>query len=257
MDMNLYYELLKHPVFTMENVLPYFNNINSVRSAVKRLMDQGLVAKIRRNFYTCISGETGSPVANRFQIASSITKTSCLSHHSAMEYYGITDQVFYEVYVSSETEFKSFDFDGYTYRFIQSRIPLGIDDVKYSGGIRVTDRERTILDSIKDMDWIAGFEEVLSNLEAMQRVKEEKLVSYLELYDNRFLYQKTGYILSHIPSGLGLSDSFFDLCKEKAGKSTRYFSKDYTSGKFDAEWNLVVPETVFQMKNGGELYADI
>lgn len=255
--MNLYYELLKRPVFTMEDAQTYYNNISSARSAVKRLLDQGMVAKIRRNLYTCFSGETGAPVANRFQIASSLTETSYVTHHTAMEFYGITDQVFYEVYVSSETEFKSFSFDGYTYRFIKPKISDGIEEVKFSGGVRVTDKERTILDSIKDMDWISGFEEVISNVGAMKRVKVERLVRYLAMYDNQFLYQKTGYILSHVKSKHGLSDSFFSLCKEKAGKSCRYLSSDYKSGKFDAAWNLVVPDILFQTKNGGMIDADV
>ena len=92
--MNLYFELLKKPVFNMEDVNKFYNNMNSARSAIKRLMKEGMVAKIRNNMYTCISGETGAPVANRFQIASHITPTSYVSHHTAMEYYGITDQVF-------------------------------------------------------------------------------------------------------------------------------------------------------------------
>lgn len=60
-------------------------------------MKEGIVAKIRNNMYICISGETGAPIANRFQIASKITPTSYVSHHTAMEYYGITDQVYYDV----------------------------------------------------------------------------------------------------------------------------------------------------------------
>jgi len=100
--MNLYFELLKKPVFNMEDVNEFYNNMDSARSAIKRLMKEGMVAKIRNNMYTCISGETGASVANRFQIASHITPTSYVSHHTAMEYYGITDQVYYYVYVSSK-----------------------------------------------------------------------------------------------------------------------------------------------------------
>ena len=82
--MNLYFELLKKPVFSMEDVNEFYNNMDSARSAIKRLMKDGMVAKIRNNMYTCISGETGAPVANRFQIASHITPTSYVSHHTAM-----------------------------------------------------------------------------------------------------------------------------------------------------------------------------
>ena len=56
--MKLYFELLKYPVFTMKHVSQYYDNIESARSAVKRLIKSGLVVKIRNNLYTCISGET-------------------------------------------------------------------------------------------------------------------------------------------------------------------------------------------------------
>jgi predicted transcriptional regulator of viral defense system len=255
--MNLYFELLKKPVFTMEDVLVFYGNINSCRNAVKRLVEKGMVYKIRRNMYTCKSGETGEPVADRFQIASNITKTSYISHHSAMEYYGVTDQVFYEVYVSSETEFKNFDFDGYTYRFVKPKISSGIVSPQYSGGIHVTDKERTILDCIKDMDHISGYEEVISNVESMQGVKEQILLKYLELYNNQFLYQKTGFLLLPMQKQFGLSNSFFDICKEKAGKSTRYLSSDHKEGKYYPAWSLVVPDIIFHTKNGGMIDADV
>ena len=193
--MNLYFELLKKPVFNMEDVNEFYNNMDSARSAVKRLMREGMVAKIRNNMYTCISGETGAPVANRFQIASHITPTSYVSHHTAMEYYGITDQVYYDVYVSSETSFRDFTFDGYTYCYVASKNAEGIDKPLYSGGVAVTNLERTIVDSIKDMDKISGIEEVVQNVENVHRMQEKRLLKYLQLYQNQFLYQKMGYLL--------------------------------------------------------------
>lgn len=57
--------------------------------------------------YTCISGETDSPVANKYQIGCAITESSYISHHTAMEYYGMGDQVYYDIYVSSKTPLKS------------------------------------------------------------------------------------------------------------------------------------------------------
>ena len=255
--MDLYYDLLKHPVFSIDTVQPYYNTKESARTALKRLMARGLVTKIRRNLYTCISGETDAPIANRFQIASAITPTSYVTHHTAMEYYGITDQVFYEVYVASETSFNSFAFDGYTYRYVKTKYLDGVENVKFSGNIRVTDKERTILDSLKDMDKIAGMEEVLAGIQSVKRVDEAKLVRYLELYENQFLYQKAGFILGTMKQELGMTDEFFSLCKTKAGKSTRYLSGDNRVGVFNAEWNLVVPEHFFDVKNGVISDADV
>ena len=256
--MNLYFELLKKPIFSTEDVNAFYNNMDSARSAVKRLMKDGMVAKIRNNMYTCISGETGAPIANRFQIASHITPTSYVSHHTAMEYYGITDQVYYDVYVSSETSFREFTFDGYTYCFVASKSPEGIEKPPYSGGIAVTNLERTIVDSIKDMDKIAGIEEVVQNIENIHRMQEKRLLKYLELYQNQFLYQKMGYLLGKQKDKVGLSDSFFQECKEQIGKSKRYLTRDQVGGRYDDEWRLIIPDDLSNMKkNGVWMDADI
>lgn len=255
--MNLYFELLKKTVFNMEDVNVFYNNMDSARSAIKRLMKEGMVAKIRNNMYTCISGETGAPIANRFQIASHITSTSYVSHHTAMEYYGITNQIFYDVYVSSETGFRDFMFDGYTYCFVASKSLEGIEKPPYSGGIAVTNLERTIVDSIKDMDKISGIEEVVQNVESVHRMQEKRLLKYLELYKNQFLYQKVGYLLWQYKEQMGLTDSFFEKCKKEIGRSKRYLTRDQKSGCYDNTWKLIVPEDLQSMKNGVMIDADI
>ena len=116
--MNLYYELLQYPVFSMKEVNALYSSERTARAALEKLLKKNMVVKIRNKLYTCVSGENGGPVANKFQIASAITPSSYVSHHTAFEYYGIVDQVYYEVYVGSETRFHDFEFDGYTYHYI-------------------------------------------------------------------------------------------------------------------------------------------
>ena len=68
------------------------------------------------------------------------------------------------------------------------------------------------------------------------------MTAYLEKYDNNFLYQKTGFILSHF-SALNLSDDFFKHCKKAADASVRYLCRkeEAKSFVFDKEWNLCIP----------------
>lgn len=255
--MNLYFELLKKTVFHIEDVNEYYDNVHSARSAVGRLMKEGMVVKIRNNMYTCINGETGAPVANRFQIASNITPTSYISHHTAMEYYGMADQVFYDVYVSTETSFREFEFDGYSYHCIISKGRNGVVSPAFSGGIHVTDMERTLVDSVKDMDKISGMEEVVQNVRSMRHMQEKRLLAYLNYYQNQFLYQKTGYLLKDLSSQMNLSDEFFDICKSKIGKSKRYLTSDVKTGKYNDEWKLVIPGEMLFAPNGVIEDADI
>ena len=248
--MNLYYELLQYPVFSSNVLVKYYRNQETARTALKRLLKEGLVVKIRRNMYTCISGESQEPVANRFQIGSAVTDTAYLSHHSAVELYGAADQVYYDVYVSSETKFNEFEFGGYSFRYLPSKCSMGITSAQLSGGIRVTDRERTVIDCIKDMDQIGGVEETLENIAAFSVLSEDKLLQYLACYGNQFLYQKTAFILQQHQERLKLSDQFFEICHSKIGMSKRYFTKDDPTGHYDRTWRLVVPEGVFRIKNG-------
>lgn len=255
--MNLYYEMLSHPVFSVEDVNRFYNNMESARSAVKSLIRKGLAVKIRNNMYTCISGETLSPIANRYQIASKISPSSCISHHSAMEYYGITDQVYYDVYVSSRTSFREFEFDGYTYCCVKSKFDEGVINVEYSGGIRVTDKERTVIDSIKSLDRIAGLEEVIDNISQMSDLHEEKLKKYLMLYDNKFLFQKAGFLFERLYDRTEISADFLNYCKSNMSHGNRYICSDIGNGVYESDWKLIVPSNLGKMKNGGLLYAEV
>lgn len=248
--MNLYFELLQKPVFTAEYVNQYYNNVESTRSALKRLMKQKLIMKIRKNLYTCISGETGAPVANRFQIGCAITKSAYISHHTAIEYHGMSDQVFYDVYVSSETRFQDFEFDGYTYKYLSTKMQTGVENVQYSDGIRVTDIEKTLIDSVKDMDKIAGMEEVIAFIESIRKLNEKKLCQYLSEYQNQFLYQKMGYLIENYCGATGITEEFYQICLEHIEKSKRYLSNDIYQGSYNSKWKLVVADTKIYQKNG-------
>ena len=249
--MNLYYELLQYPVFSIKEVNDLYSSERTSRAALGRLLKEKMVLKIRNGLYTCISGENGGPVANRFQIASAITPSSHVSHHTAFEYYGITDQVFYEVFVGSETRFHDFEFDGYTYHYVKNEIREGIVLPEFGGGVKITDKERTILDSIKNMNLIAGLEEVLSCVTSVRVIDETKMLKYLALYDNAFLYQKTGFIFSEYQIELDISDEFINICKDRSGSSKRYLTNGINEPAYSGEWKLVYPQNIKWMKNGG------
>lgn len=255
--MDIYFELLKHPVFSIEDVYTYIENERTARVSLEKMIGSGKVLKIRNGLYTCVSGENGGPVANRFQIASAITPTSYVSHHSAFEYYGVSDQVFNEVYVSSQTRFHDFCFDGYNYHYVRSQISDGVYTPEYSGGINITDKEQTMLDSIKDMNRIAGLEEVTSCITSFKNLSEEKLLNYLKKYDSVFLCQKVGFLAEMFQEELGLSNDFLNACEDMLGNSKRYLTEDAIEVSYSGRWKLVYPENIKNIKNGDFLDADI
>ncbi len=249
--MEQYKQLLKLGCFSREDVAKFTGNIRTADSVLYSHKKRGLIESVRRNLFTAISLETGESVCTPFAIASFITADSYISHHSAFEYHGMANQVFSEIYVSSSSKFNDFEYNGRQYKYISSKTDVGI---KTAGKIRVTDIERTIIDNIKDFTKIGGLEELLRCLSMVTYASEEKLIQYLIVYNNCFLWQKTGYILSLFPD-IKLSEKFFSLCRKNSKKSTRYLYDELKneSSVYLKEIGLFVPENIMKLTaEGGE-----
>lgn len=249
--MKYYQQLLEKGCFTWDDVCKMVGNRNSANTLIQSYLKKGYIQSVKRNLYVAINLADGEPVVNRYVIASNLTKSAYISHHTALEYYGCTNQVFYELYVSSETKFNTFEFNGLAYRYHMSRINDGI--VIKPDGTHVTDLERTAIDSINDFEKIGGLEELLRSLEMMPYTDETKLLCYLKSYDKQFLFQKTGYILEHFKDSLKITDSFFKACETEISKSVRYLYHGLEKEKsvYNKKWRLFVPEQLLALTSEG------
>ena len=256
--MKHYEQLLKMGCFTWGQLCEVIGNAKTADSLARSYLNKGYLHSVRRGLYVAVDLATGESSVNKFRIAGKITPTSYTSHHAAFEYYGCTNQVSYQVEVSSETVFAPFDYAGITYAYISSRISDGI--VLRPDGVSVTDTERAILDGIHDFEKVMGMEELLRCLELLPMVKEDKLLLYLDTYGKQVLYQKTGYILEHFRDIWNLSDNFFSACEMRIGKSKRYLYKPSIHEKmeYNSRWRLVVPHDLLKITSKGVNFnADI
>ncbi len=210
---------------------------------------KGYLERIKRNLYAVISLETGQSVANRYKIASHICDDAVVSYHSAFEYYGYANQVFYEVQVTSMSRFRTFSYDGITYRHIGQRIESGVSELP--NGIRVTTLERTVIDSINLFEKTGGLEELLRCLALIPSLDESKLTACLSEYGSGILYQKAGYILSHFAETLGLSDAFFENCAAHIPKGKNYLYENGQDFVWHEKWKLYAPADLMQLTNKG------
>lgn len=246
-----YYDiLLKLMLFSKEQINQITGNPDTAKTLLKNALYNGYVERIRHNYYATKSLETGRAIPSRYAIGSSINPSAYISHHTAFEYYGMANQVFGTVYVSSVSKFKDFTFDDVEYKYLPSKQGFGI--ITPAAHIKVTDIERTILDNIKDFTKIGGLEELLRCLSMVTILEEDKLLEYLEKYNNQFLYQKTGYILSFFEN-MKLSHSFFEICKSKIDKSTRYLYDgiQYESPQYYPKWQLYAPTDLIKLIDEG------
>jgi predicted transcriptional regulator of viral defense system len=240
--MKYYEDLLKQEVFTFEDAQAVIGSVEATKKTLQRYKKSGLVKHIQRELYYTVNLENRNTTANRYIIASKINKDAYLVCHSAFEIHGFANQVSFEAWVASEKRFKDFEFEGTRYRYAGKGINIGIIHYKLNSKIKVTDLERTVVDSLKNIEYAGGLHELDECLTICPMLDNHKLQNYLAKYDIQFLYKKAGYFLERYQKQLGVANDLLELCEQKSGRSLRYLGAEAQngSGKLIKRWQLIV-----------------
>ena len=230
-------------IFTLDDAARIVKSKTYAMTILRGYIEESLVVKIRRNLYAVTNLATKHIEANRYEVASSLTPTAYVAYHSALEFYGVANQVFNTMYVASESIFNSFEFDGLSYMYAKSPTNVGIETPVMSYGIRVTSLERTVIDGIDRIARCGGSEEMLQCFGMIMHISEAKLMEVLASYDKATLYKKTGFVLSRFRGRFNLSDDFFQICRERANVGSKVLTSYEDCTEYDREWNLSYPDT--------------
>ena len=241
-------------IFRKKDIVALTTDENAAKELLRRYKHQKYISQIRRDLYAATDLATKTPLVSKFEIAGQINVSAYLAYHSALEYYGLANQVFYEIVVASGQRFKSFEHEGIRYFHAHSKTDVGVANPQTDSLVKVTELERTIVDCMDRIDLGGGLEELIQCFSLITYVNENKLTEYLTKFDKQFLYQKAGFILGYFQNEMNLSEHFFDYCKSKTGKSTRYLTNSQESDFYFNEWRLCAPQNIlsFLEQGGGE-----
>lgn len=238
-------------LITKKEVIDNFENEKKYSNWIALKLKSKTYKKVRSNLYALIDPSTNDIYSTKFEIASKISDSSFVCYHSALEYYGIANQVFSNVLVGSLTKFNSFVFNDNEF------ICKHVKDIKFvnnivNEGIRVSSLEKTIIDCVDNIDLAGGIEEVLNALEQIKYVNENKLLEILKDINKMFLYQKIGFLFELYNNQLDLSNEFFAECKSHTSKKVNYFMQyEFKDTELNEKWNLIVPKNIKSRINGG------
>lgn len=240
----IFNEIATLVVFNTRDIRKHFSTDSNMFAWLRRMQVDNRIKKIKRDVYSIVDPTIGSEYADKYMIASAITKSSYVAYHSALEYHGIANQVYNCIYVAGEQRFASFDFKGVGYIYTKSPgISAGVMHIDKGCDLKVTDLERTLIDCINNLSLAGGIEEIIKALDSVSFIYENKLIEYLDCYNTSILYRKVGYLLSHYQRKLDLSNNFFNHCKKRVDENIYYFLKNENiEKKLNKTWNLVVPD---------------
>ena len=229
--------------FSKKDIIDNFKDKTQFDNWLRTKIKNGVIKKIHNGLYVTVDSMKNIN-ATKYEIACKISDSAFLCYHSALEYYGLANQVFNELVVGSITRFNHFEFDGINYFCKHTNNQFEINNL-INEKIKVTSIERTLIDCIDDIDLAGGIEEVLNALENIKGLSENKIMNILTNYNKVILYQKVGYIFEQYNDYLKLSASFFDYLQEHLTNQVKYFlNDDYNNVEYNAKWKVIAPRNL-------------
>ena len=241
-------------VFTSEDAQLHYASKNALEKALNLAIGKGYIRRIKKNYYAVIDLATGEPYANKFQIASKLSEDAVVSHISAFQYHGLYNQVSYDVHYTTLSRNRNITFEENDYirhspHVKDNSIGVIYDKWNYT---RITDIERSILDSVFSMNKVAGTEELVEILGMITTLNESKMINYLSQFKvNKTFIQRLGFLLEEFLS-FQCNNELVSYLLRKKGSSTKYLlpvdevQKGNTN--YVKKWNLIVPRNIFGMK---------
>jgi len=187
-------------IFTTPQAREYASSVGLSGSylpeALHYLASSGWIIRLRRGLYALSPTVPGITPAHEFEIAMALANPAAISHWSALQHHGLTEQVPRKVFVLTTLESRVPRADGpraeavggghrigdAVYQFIQV-VPqrffgteeVWVDDAR----VTITNTERTLLDGLCRPRYCGDFGEVLHAFDVLgDRLDVERIVAY-------------------------------------------------------------------------------
>lgn len=243
------YTFLSKALIKVDEIKKDFASESSLFGALKRLKDNGKIVKLKGGLYATVNPIEKDIYVNRFEIATALHEGAYCAYHTALEYYGLATQVYYDVHVVTEKRYSPMVIEGLEYQFFQNEYNGGIIETKQNTQIRITELERTIIDCLDRLLLSGGLEEVFMALTMINYCDEDKLLKHLSGYGKKIIYKKAGYLFSVLKPSY-LTGHFYEECKKNMSKYDDDIRENNKNAYiYNSEWKLYVPKHLINMEN--------
>ncbi len=243
MEQEIYSKLYSKRIVRTDDVKEIVGGDHKSSDYISNLRKKGYFNKIHKGLYAIvppnlIGQEDFSP--DKILVASKVTGEYFISHHSALEIHGLANTVHNKVWITVRKPHRSFSYKGIDYESVTTKYFFGFEKVDYLGTyVKVSDRERTLLDCLRKSGYAGGWEELIKSLNNLAHIDGAKLLKYLQRYDEKYLYQKTGFIIDMLD--LNVNEELMVVLKDRMSERTYYLDKSKDS-YYLSKWNLMVPK---------------
>lgn len=247
--------LVLHPVFHLEEARQACFRGKAPQTALAALYRAekvGRVRRLKRGIYQAKPiGSKGFPPPSPLLVASRLAFDACLSHHSALEALGFAHSAFPKLATYwTNSPRHVFKIEGVSYQPLLHPEPLrkahqqkwGVEKIQLGGlEVRVTNRERTFVDSLQAPHWVGGWEEFCHCVDKISHLNLEKVLEYASLLKSPALFSRLGFFLETNKERLFVQNKILsELHTMRSKVSVPLIVGDKEKGKLDSKWNINV-----------------
>ena len=235
-------------IFTFDDAARvYDKGEGGLRELLSSLVKKRWLQRIEKGKYLILpfeAGREGEWTEHEFIIASHLITPYYIGFRSALNYYGYTEQMTRTVFiVSTRRKLKSaLQVSGVTYHFTcaPQRKFFGATEIKLDQyPVKISDREKTIIDCLDRLENCGGIFEVSKALwYGREELDLMKMAEYANRNGNKAASQRLGYLLESLGFESGPA---IDILQKSISKS--YAPLDTLAprkGKYVQRWKIIV-----------------
>lgn len=173
---------------------------NILKKILFRLQKNGWIERIEKGKYMIIPLEAkkGKYTLNEFVIGSLLIKPYCIAYWSALNYYGMTEQIPTTVFIQTTSRKKRqrLEIFGVKYKIIRLKQNKFFGQRKEwfeNVQVNITDREKTIIDCLDKPQHCGGIIEVFKALNE-NKLDYNQLLNYAKKTNNTGVMRRLGYL---------------------------------------------------------------
>ncbi len=247
-----------HPVFTLDEFKREVGQTiapSTLHTHLKRYRKMERINAIKQGLYYVVSRGHRSKTTpvDLYLAAGKAAEDSVIAYHTAFELLGTGHSVFYRMYYLTQSPRRQFNFRDVSFQAV--RVPLalirknqedcGTERTERLGQmLKLTGRERTLVDCLEHPEYGGGLEEVYRCAEKLPFLNFDVLTEYLRLRSKRVLFAKVGFFLEQHREAFFVEQDFLSSLEQQVPKQPLYLEGRSKKGHLVKRWNLIVPEKV-------------
>jgi predicted transcriptional regulator of viral defense system len=251
---------LRHPVFTVDEIDDFLgrNNTGTRNALLAYHRRSGKIISLRRGLYAVVPPGASPETAplDPYLIASKMAVDAVLAYHTALEVHGRAYTVYSRYTYLSGKSAPPLRFRQYEFRCViapkalrnKGKELFGVQEIDRQGlSVRVTDLERTFVDTLDRPDLCGGWEEVWRSLESIEYLKLDEVAKYATLLGKSTTAAKVGFFVEQHREALMVTEKYLDRLRKLAPRQPQYLDRSRRKGGvLVKDWNLIVPEAVMK-----------